>query len=111
MKTCQQWQESGLYMDKFYRVGDVVEQELYDYLLEVLPPASFGRNHVQCGEPADHKGKDGRPRFTTVARLGEYSPWIYLGDRERGDTSPKLSVTEARIVLGAEMAARPKKPD
>ena len=74
-------------MTQFYQVGDHVDQDTYDYLLEVLPPITFGRNHVQCSETCDHRGENGRARYTTIARRSEALPWVYLGERERGDTT------------------------
>ena len=85
MKTFAQWQDSKQSLSTFYAIGDRVDEHLYDYLLEVVFPASFGRNYVQCGEPQDHGGKNGAARYSTVARVGATGSWIYLGAREKGD--------------------------
>lgn len=84
MKRFSDWEGSGKDLGTFLQVGDQVDQGMYDYLLEVVFPASFGRNHVQCGEPWTHDAQ-GRALYATIARKGPSLPWTYLGHRTHND--------------------------
>jgi len=35
--------------------GDLVDEEVYDYFLNVLPPRSFSAGYLQVGEPFSHR--------------------------------------------------------
>lgn len=80
MKTYEGWNGSGLNLGEYLKPGDEVDQEMFDYFLEVVPPASFGIKHVQIGEACDHSGPGGQPTFDTIVR-GEGRRWIYIGRR------------------------------
>lgn len=83
MKTYKGWNGSGKNLDKYLSPGDAVDQEMYDYFLEVLPPVCFGSTYVQMGEPCDHGGPEGRARFDTIVRKdGE---WVFVGLRVARD--------------------------
>lgn len=79
MKTYEEWNGSGVNLDKYLTPGDEVDQAMFDYFLEVVPPASFGSRHVQIGEACDHSGPGGQPTFDTIVR--HEGRWIYLGRR------------------------------
>jgi hypothetical protein len=53
MKTKKEWFESKLSLDVFLNPGDEVDEEMFYYFLEVLPPAYQGKHLIQIGEPAD----------------------------------------------------------
>lgn len=76
MKTMKQWNESKQDLDKFLQPGDIVAEDIYDYFISVLPPATFTGNVVQIGEPYDHNRRD-RPRFATIRKQG--GQWHYVG--------------------------------
>lgn len=70
MKTLAQWQKSGKRLVEFLEAGDQVDQAMYFYFFEVLPPFE------------SHKGfqvsaSDGRCEFTTQ---DSHSTFIYMGD-------------------------------
>ena len=86
MKTYKQWSNSKLSLTKFFKVGDVVDEELVEYFVEVLPPAhcSFepGAGLVQIGEVYDHT-PDAQQLYLTVAQVD--NEWKYAGICLRGE--------------------------
>ena len=55
----------------YAKPGDVVDGETYDYFLNCLPPAAFGKGYIQMGEAYNHIAlDDGRvvATFLTIAR-------------------------------------------
>ena len=87
VKTYQGWGESRVSLDKFLKVGDRVDQEMADYFINVMPPATLTSSLIQVGEPSSHVG--GRPTFATLNRTGE--GWVYAGDCFKGERiSPKV---------------------
>lgn len=55
--------------DEYVKPGDFIDQEMYNYFMEVLPPETLEtRNCVellQSNEPVDNDGIHGEPRFDT----------------------------------------------
>ncbi len=50
-----------------------VTEEEYDEMLNILPPAYMGRGGFLVGEPMDHRGENGSPRFSAfLARDGKH---------------------------------------
>ncbi|MGO4697702.1 hypothetical protein AB4Z50_25785 [Paenibacillus sp. 2TAB26] len=80
MKKYEDWKGN---MDDFLKIGDEVDEEFYDYFLNVLPPASWTSSLVQIGEPHSHVG--GRATYATIAKVD--GKWIYRGHCHRGETS------------------------
>lgn len=76
MKTKKEWESSKKCLDEFLQVGDVVDDEIYDYFLCVLPPACNSARCLQLGEPSTHNS-DGRACFETLKKDGQN--WIYAG--------------------------------
>lgn len=79
MKTRKQWRESKKPLSEFLHVGDVVDDEMFDYFLEVLPPATWTADCLQIGEPYAHI--DGRPTFSTLEKIG--GQWVYMGNKHQ----------------------------
>ena len=53
IKTLKGWHESGCNdIYDFLVVGDEVDEELYSYFLNILPPATWTSNILQVGSPA-----------------------------------------------------------
>lgn len=82
IKTYENWCASGLDLSQFLRIGDVVDEEMADYFIEVLPPITMTGQLVQMGEPHSHR--EGRATYSTLERVG--SNWIYRGHCHRGQT-------------------------
>jgi len=78
-KTMVGWNESNLNLSEYLQAGDFCDEKLYSYFLEVLYPAHFDSTLVQIGEAHDHKGPEGRARYTTMQRAGLL--WVYTGQR------------------------------
>jgi hypothetical protein len=76
MKTREQWGQSHLSLNQFLQVGDLVDEAMADYFLEVLPPATQNSNLIQVGEP--HSDVNGRPTFPTLKKTA--AGWQYCGN-------------------------------
>lgn len=76
MKTMKEWNGSGLDLSQYLQVGDTVDEEMFDYFVGVLPPATMTSRCVQIGEPTRHNG-EGKPMFETLEKLGGL--WTYAG--------------------------------
>ncbi len=46
-------------------------EEIFDRMLNVLPPAMWLTNGFLVGEPFDHEADTGRPRFNGFKRIGD----------------------------------------
>ena len=94
LKTLQGWREyaeknSNGSWDKYCKPGDLVDEEVYDYFLEVLPPRSMERGYLQVGEPHSHQiniltGK-WQATYATFRRM-EKGIWMYCGNCFAGMT-------------------------
>ena len=77
------------------------------YFLEVLPPVCFGGRVVQIGEPTDHQGPDGSPRFSTVVK--QVGSWYYVGPQPNASKFgiPKVpqSPEVQKLIEGAALAS------
>lgn len=76
MRTKEGWDKSRQDLDQYLDVGDVVDDEIYDYFLGVLPPACNSGKCLQIGEP-NHHNADGQPCFATLMKSGDV--WKYAG--------------------------------
>ena len=101
MKTMEEWDGTGLSFCDFAEVGDEVDEEIYDYFLDILPPACFTSRLLQVGEPAAHRVDENgnfRPIFTTFERGRVYDDpenpdgrmaIVYRGECFFGQTTDK----------------------
>jgi len=76
MKTMKEWKGSRLDISQFLQVGDIVDDEILDYFIGVLPPACMSSRCVQIGEPTRHNAA-GKPEFETLEHKD--GNWIYTG--------------------------------
>ena len=73
-------------------VGDYVEQEVVDMLLNLLPPACMRADCSQIGEPANHVSDEAgnmRATFSTFKRVCD-NIWEYCGECFRGESVPPI---------------------
>lgn len=85
IKTREQWRESKQNLKEFLQVGDLVDIDMADYFLCVMPPATHLMNIIQIGEPYSHV--NGRPTFATIKKTAE--GWEYCGNcHARQTTEP-----------------------
>ena len=78
-KTYADWKGS---LEEYLSIGSIVDQEMVDYFLNVLPPACWNGYVIQIGEPYSHV--DGKATFHTLHKtdLG----WTYVGTCFKGQT-------------------------
>lgn len=81
VKTYANWRGS---LDEYLQIGDLVDEEIADYFIEVLPPATWRADLIQMGEPHSHVG--GRATYPTLQRTAD--GWKYIGNCHRGLTTP-----------------------
>ena len=75
MKTLKQWEKSDKGLDSFIQPGDWVDEGLYNYIGEIVPPCYCSSEFVQGGNP--FKEEDGIFFYMTVHRIG--NKYLYLG--------------------------------
>jgi len=55
IKTIKGWEDSDSDWGEYCKPGDLVEEAVYDYFLNILPPRSFTAGYLQVGEPYSHR--------------------------------------------------------
>jgi hypothetical protein len=76
IKTKKGWQESKQDLSQYLQPGDIVDEDMFDYFLEVMPPTCQSDRCLQIGEPFTHDDK-GRPMFSTLEKIN--GQWTYTG--------------------------------
>ncbi len=76
MKTLNDWKASKKCLSSFLQPGDAIDNEIADYMLCVLPPATWRKDIIQMGEPFD-SDSNGKARYLTIEKSGDN--WIYTG--------------------------------
>lgn len=84
LKTIEDWQNSGCRTwDEYCKFGDLVDQEVADYFLNILPPQTMKRGYFQVGEPHNYarNPKTGKQSdtYATFVRYGK-GIWQYRGN-------------------------------
>lgn len=87
--TMEDWTDS---FEKCCEIGDYVEKQIVDELMNRVPPACMWKSCLQCGTPYDHKedpdtGKE-RPTFATFKPVTE-NIYEYCGNCFRGETEER----------------------
>lgn len=85
IKTYANWKGS---LNDYLQIGDQVDEEMYYYFLDVLPPACNRTNLVQMGEPYSIS-KKGKSTFLTLEKVD--GKWIYKGQCHLGDNKHQAS--------------------
>jgi len=90
LKTYNEWQGS---LSEYLKIGDEVDQEMVEYFINVLPPATMNGSCVQIGEPYSHRedSKTGKwratyPTLKSNGQFGDNRKWFWAGDCFRGET-------------------------
>jgi hypothetical protein len=65
------WRQAAIARQQTPVIFDATTREQYREMLEVLPPAAWGRGGFLVGEPTDHDVASGRPRFQMYRQRGE----------------------------------------
>ena len=93
LKECRIHEEKKVYNKDWYygtdalAIGDLVEEEIVDDIINALPPACMRSDCTQLGEPANHKvDANGKTKATyeTFKKIAE-NTWEYCGDCFRGE--------------------------
>lgn len=93
LKLCREYDGKQIYnMSWFYgcdclEVGDLVEQEIVDDIINCLPPACMRSDCTQLGEPASHKEDENgslKATYATFKKVSE-NTWEYCGNCCRGE--------------------------
>jgi hypothetical protein len=85
-KPYAQWKDS---FSIYAKVGDVIDEEMFDYWLNVLPPLSWSKDYLQSSEPYSHT-KEGKATYETFSK--ELGHWVYLGHCTKGERTPSPSM-------------------
>ena len=65
-------------LDEFLTIGQEVDEDLYDYFLGVLPPATNTSKCLQIGEPYD-TNPQGHSTYSTLMHID--GAWLWAGHR------------------------------
>lgn len=89
IKTLKGWEESGKNWDDFCKPGELVDEDVYWYFLNILPPRNMGAGYLQVGEPYDSRlnPKTGKymATYSTFVRAGDKA-WKYCGNCFPGES-------------------------
>ena len=79
LKTYEGWKGN---LHDYLEIGDQVDQELVDYFITVLPPATYNSRCIQMGEP--YRTVNGKMTYITLKKTNE--GWAFAGDCWKGQT-------------------------
>ena len=84
LKTIEGWHKSECNSwDEYCKPGDMVDQGVADYFLDILPPRTMARDYFQVGEPHSHainpKTMKNCGTYATFAVRGK-EIWEYCGN-------------------------------
>lgn len=84
LKTIEGWQNSGCHSwDEYCKPGDLVDQEVADYFLNILPPRTMRKGYFQVGEPHSHAVDPVKMKnsgtYATFAKVRD-GIWQYKGN-------------------------------
>lgn len=82
VKTYKEWTGS---LVEYLKVGDVVDEEMYNHFLNVLPPLVNRSNFLQVSEPYDYV--EGKNTYCTFER--ENGVWVFKGHCHKGENIDK----------------------
>lgn len=97
LKDCREYRGRQVYNRDWIlttdclEIGDLVEEEIVDYIINLVPPACMRSDCCQCGEPAscriDENGKT-RSTYITFKKINE-DVWEYCGECFRGENTQR----------------------
>ena len=87
--------------DKYCKPGDLVDEEVYDYFLDILPPHSMKRGYLQVGEPYSHRQNPATGKwqatFSTFVQVGK-GVWRWCGNCFSGGLFDADAIGEAKTL-------------
>lgn len=75
MKTLSEWNESKKDLLDYLTPNDAIDDDLFDYIIGVVPPVTLSDGFVQMGEPFKTDA-NGNELYLTVEM---YDVWTYTG--------------------------------
>ena len=86
-KRFKDWPEN-LNIGQYLQVGDVVDKEMYEHFLNVLPPRYNYSAFLQAGGAIDNIEVDGvlKGTYLTFVKDGDSNNWIFKGECFLGET-------------------------
>lgn len=94
LSDCREYEGRRVFNKDWYygtailQIGDLVEEEIVDDLMNCVPPACMRSDCSQVGEPASSRtlddGKTYRSTFETFKKVAD-NTWEYCGDCFRGE--------------------------
>ena len=87
IKTLEGWEKSKINtFDEYCKPGDIVDQNMVNYFLDLLPPLIFGEHYIQVGgaynDILDKEDNLIKPTYMTFDK--EDGNWIYKGNCFKG---------------------------
>lgn len=76
MKTYNQWNEQKTDFAKFVNAGDEIDEKMFYYFLEILPPVIMTSKGFLMGEPYTHDA-NGNPVYESFGQSGK--KYFYVG--------------------------------
>lgn len=76
MKTLKKWRQSEKCLNDYITKPSLIDQDLFDYLGEVVIPQYWSENYIQSGEPM-YTDKYDITYFMTCSKIGD--EYFYLG--------------------------------
>ena len=84
-KTYADWKGD---LSQYLDIGDVVDEEMADYFINVLPPATMSGHLIQMGEPYSHV--ENKATYHTL--VNTFDGWVYAGTCHKGSYEHKPSL-------------------
>lgn len=75
-KTFKQWVKQDKDLDDFLSPGDYIDERLYNYIGEIIPPAYYSRDFIQG---CDAIKNEGDVLFYITAHRTVDNRYLYLG--------------------------------
>lgn len=103
LNECREYNGKKVYGTNWYYginaldIGDLVEEEVVNTLVDMLPPACMRSDCTQLGEPSSHRTDEHgvtKSTFATFKKVADKT-WEYCGDCFRGENERYDSVSEA----------------
>jgi len=88
-KNMKEWKESSyVYLTDYLKIGDMVDKDILEYIMNSIPPKTMTGNILQGGEPYS-SDKDGKNTYITFAKENPFGEWYYKGACLKGETENK----------------------
>lgn len=103
MKTFKEW--TGEKITDYLQIGDVVDNEMYNHFLNILPPITNTSYILQVGGMIDvEKDENGidKPTYITFTKDKESEGWIYQGEcfpNEIKNRNPELEIAKDEMEI------------